>query len=1033
MPVRQSRNIELFVVLLLLIGSLTMPVGYAAKPSFDVSKPRTLSATRVTELPVIDGKIDDACWKQATPITDFIVWNAGILAEYQSVGMVCYDDSQLYIAVKCLLPPGVKPGLEKGSSPKKKHDSYIFSDDLVEILLDPGHSLIDYYQIAVTAFGSTFDGLRRYGGAQLDSNWDGDWTAATHITEGYWSMEIAIPLYNLGITSETPEVWGINLCRNAWNPKGEQSTIAAKGAFHSPEDFAIVENLDVDFSNIQAQVTPGILSLEITPQGPTGKFSVPVKNAADTAKQYEIETWTSTDDTAGATDSRIVTLKPGAEKNIATERVELEQLAPNRNDLYLVTSSPELQKVKVSDAKSGLPLSVTNIPRPFFLEAARILVDDPWKKEMSPGKTSTIKLVVESKVAEKHRKNGKLTVALLAPQGNKVLAKKTLTNYSSKAAVKFPVSNIPWGAYKVRAVFTSANGQEILTTTAPATVLPGGKHQIKVLNNLVSELMDTKTRRLQGTRKIAFMNPRDGWVFFSATGDGNLTLDGQDEPLLAAHSANVPTEAMRYLPAGRYQLQTQKNVNRVIVRSIPELIYSNHPGDFEWDYLKEKVLPHCNTILGGDGDPAAIQEWTDSHKWWLGFSAAPGHGVGQETFLDARQYYEDRLSRTTGFSHPLLSGVLVDQISSCRSLQKIEIAKMLSSILEDPSLAGKQYRPWFEGCVFGSGPDMAFMRLVLDAGWPFAFYGYIPEKGTSEEVDEVIYKIFTKNALSCEEGVPGSMRRCIPQPGFMTYIPHGHNLNVNPGTSYKVLMQMQSETFANHPAFFGTYGQFWYYSPYVSEENLRWSAALFRHYGIEGKTTPLTTDPYLLDHIENPDFVSGTQGWAITEAEPGAVRIDSHPGYGGLQGRFISGSQGDQFLVLKRSTAGPNIFSQKIKNLVPGRMYSLKMITADFDHIKNEQSVDQKSTLSINIDNVEPSTLPDHMLDVSYPSHYGSTLGKFNVNHTAFMTYHWRVFRATDSTAMLTVSDWASPNDLGGPAGQEMMVNFIEIEPYFAE
>ncbi len=70
------------------------------------------------------------------------------------------------------------------------------------------------------------------------------------------------------------------------------------------------------------------------------------------------------------------------------------------------------------------------------------------------------------------------------------------------------------------------------------------------------------------------------------------------------------------------------------------------------------------------------------------------------------------------------------------------------------------------------------------------------------------------------------------------------------------------------------------------------------------------------------------------------------------------------------------------------------------------------------------------MLDVSYPSHYGSTLGKFNANHTAFMTYHWRVFRATDTTATLTVSDWASPNY---PGGQEIMANFIEIEPYFAE
>ena len=87
--------------------------------------------------------------------------------------------------------------------------------------------------------------------------------------------------------------------------------------------------------------------------------------------------------------------------------------------------------------------------------------------------------------------------------------------------------------------------------------------------------------------------------------------------------------------------------------------------------------------------------------------------------------------------------------------------------------------------------------------------------------------------------------------------------------------------------------------------------------------------------------------------------------------------------------------------------------------------------MSIRIDNVEPSTAAGHTLDVSYPNHYGAILGKFDAKHNAYMTYHWRVFRANGKTARLTISDWASADDPGGPIGQELMANFIEVEPYF--
>ena len=57
-------------------------------------------------------------------------------------------------------------------------------------------------------------------------------------------------------------------------------------------------------------------------------------------------------------------------------------------------------------------------------------------------------------------------------------------------------------------------------------------------------------------------------------------------------------------------------------------------------------------------------------------------------------------------------------------------------------------------------------------------------------------------------------------------------------------------------------------------------------------------------------------------------------------------------------------------------------------------------------------------------------LGKFDHSYPFYMNYHWRVFRANAATAQLTVSDWATPTDPGGPEGQEIVYNFLELQPY---
>lgn len=49
------------------------------------------------------------------------------------------------------------------------------------------------------------------------------------------------------------------------------------------------------------------------------------------------------------------------------------------------------------------------------------------------------------------------------------------------------------------------------------------------------------------------------------------------------------------------------------------------------------------------------------------------------------------------------------------------------------------------------------------------------------------------------------------------------------------------------------------------------------------------------------------------------------------------------------------------------------------------------------------------------------------------MNHHRIVFRAKAPTAKLTISDWAEDGKPGGPVGQELICNFIEVQPYLGD
>ena len=132
---------------------------------------------------------------------------------------------------------------------------------------------------------------------------------------------------------------------------------------------------------------------------------------------------------------------------------------------------------------------------------------------------------------------------------------------------------------------------------------------------------------------------------------------------------------------------------------------------------------------------------------------------------------------------------------------------------------------------------------------------------------------------------------------------------------------------------------------------------------------------------------------------------------------------GDAFLWMKRSKQGPNTFSQTIKNLEPGRLYSMKMFSCDYHDLVNPtaKKIEEanKFTGNVAIEGVDTDTKR------SFTEMYASNP---EPKIPIWITYHWKVFRAKTRTAKLTVSDW--PSEPMSLFSQEQTFNFIEIQPY---
>jgi len=181
--------------------------------------------------PVIDGILDEACWREADVATGFTLLDRRGEATQQTECMAAYDAENLYIAFHCREsdPSGIRTRCNN-------RDGKVWLDDCVEVFLDTRHDHGTYFHLIVNRIATRFDEV----GPRFPRpwSWDGAWRVATNSTSTGWTAEFAIAFRSLGLRMPRPgTLWGFNANRQEYRLIERSSWSATLHSFHEPKNF----------------------------------------------------------------------------------------------------------------------------------------------------------------------------------------------------------------------------------------------------------------------------------------------------------------------------------------------------------------------------------------------------------------------------------------------------------------------------------------------------------------------------------------------------------------------------------------------------------------------------------------------------------------------------------------------------------------------------------------------------------------------------------------------------------------------------
>lgn len=240
---------KLLMIFVLLVCMVSLLPGCDSEKKTSISYEPSYRIGKTTEAPVIDGILNDVCWK-AAEVKSLTLCTNGKKPLYPTTVRAIYDDKCLYIGFECQDPDAASTITEK--------DGPVSEQEYISVYIDAGSDSKTYAVIDVAPTGaisdafvlSYDDGNRK----KILSDWNCEGIRSSVSVHGggaepgtsdrFWTVELALPLIEFVTASHIPptpeDTWRINFYRVELTNVRDISAYAPTGSesFHKPSRFA---------------------------------------------------------------------------------------------------------------------------------------------------------------------------------------------------------------------------------------------------------------------------------------------------------------------------------------------------------------------------------------------------------------------------------------------------------------------------------------------------------------------------------------------------------------------------------------------------------------------------------------------------------------------------------------------------------------------------------------------------------------------------------------------------------------------------
>ena len=252
-----------------------------------------LTVTKAGGVPVVDGRLDDACWKGAAVADNFADIRTGEPARLNTTARVMSDDKALYVGFDC-----PEPAMADVAAKVKEHDGTVWMEDGIELFI-AGASRKPYAHMIVTTGNAVLDEVNQDAQA-----WNPKLQTAVSKGNGGWSVEIAVPwseLAKAGVKREPLMTFNFGRSRSTHDdPQAHTAWSATYGGFHVPERFGL---------GFMEQGTLTLTDVKVPDQWGAQQVGVTLKNTSVQKADVQVS--------LGRRDCRVVTIGAGQEVTVA--------------------------------------------------------------------------------------------------------------------------------------------------------------------------------------------------------------------------------------------------------------------------------------------------------------------------------------------------------------------------------------------------------------------------------------------------------------------------------------------------------------------------------------------------------------------------------------------------------------------------------------------------------------------------------------------------------------------------------------------